>query len=88
VPDARGEERDLPARLAVAAFDPEIVALALYDLEQNLEHGGIGHGDELALRQVVAGLRIERVEPSRPRLLERETMSGRAVRELLIPPLP
>jgi hypothetical protein len=54
-----------PAGLAEAALDPPI-AVALLDLQQNREHGDAGLGGELALRHVVAGLRVERVEPSRP----------------------
>jgi hypothetical protein len=37
---------------------------AVLDLQEEREHGGIGLEGELALPRVVAGLRIERVEPN------------------------
>ena len=64
-PDALGKERNLPAALARAALDPP-VAIALPDLQQNLERGGVRLGGELALRRVASGPRIVRVERSRP----------------------
>ena len=53
-PDAFGVERYLPAGLARSAFAPP-VAVALRDLQQDLEHRWIALGDELALTQVVSG---------------------------------
>jgi hypothetical protein len=57
--------RNLPAGVAGAALHPPVVpARAVLDLQEELEHGGIGLGGELALPCVAAGLRIERVEPN------------------------
>jgi hypothetical protein len=64
-PDALGVVRNLPAHVAAAARHPRIApALAVLDLQQKPQHGGIGLGGELALPSVAAGLRIERVKPN------------------------
>jgi hypothetical protein len=60
-PDALGVVRNLPADLAGAALHPVIAPTgAVLDLQDDLEHSGIGLGGELALPGVAAGLRIER----------------------------
>jgi hypothetical protein len=50
LPAALGVVRNLPACLAAAALDPVIAfAQAGLDLQEDLEHGGIGLGDVFAL---------------------------------------
>jgi hypothetical protein len=64
-PDALGVVRNLPGGVADAALHPAVVpARAVPDPQDDPESGGIGLVGELALRQVAAGLRIERVEPN------------------------
>jgi hypothetical protein len=63
-PDALSVVRNLPTSAARAELDPVVaVAQAGLDLQEDLEHAGLGRGGELALRQVAAGLRIERIKP-------------------------
>jgi hypothetical protein len=63
----RGVVRNLPTGVTSPTRHP-VVALAQAgrDLQEDPEHGGIGRGGELTLRQMAAGLRIERVEPRTP----------------------
>jgi hypothetical protein len=57
--------RNLPASAAPAALDPVVApAQAGLDLQEDLEHRGIGLGDEFALPEMTAGFRIERIEPN------------------------
>lgn len=52
-PDALGLVRNLPSGVAGAALHPPVVpARDILDLKKDSEHGGIGRGDEIALRQV------------------------------------
>lgn len=63
-PDDLGEVRNLPPSVTSAARHPVVAPQAGRDLQEDSEHGGIGRGGELALRQVAASLRVERVEPN------------------------
>jgi hypothetical protein len=61
--DALGVVRNLPSAAAGAAFDPVVIAL-VGDLQQDLDHGGIGLRDVLALPEMTCGRQVERVEPN------------------------